>query len=68
MKTLIKTFYAYEKHENDSDIIVRAENQVNEFLNEEGKIRELKDMKIRYSDQYPHVDIITIAYTEKEHH
>ena len=65
MKTFIKTFYAYE---NDSDIIVRAENQINEFLNEEGKIRELKDMKIHYNNEYPNIDIITIAYTEKEYH
>ncbi len=65
MKTFIKTFYAYE---NDSGIIIRAENQINEFLNEEGKIRELKDMKIHYNNEYPHIDIITIAYTEKEHH
>ena len=68
MKTLIKTFYAYNKHEDNSDIIVRAENQVNEFLNEEGKIRELVDMKIRYTNEYPHIDVITIAYIEKECH
>ena len=30
--------------------------------------QEGKNMKIHYNNEYPHVDIITIAYTEKEHY
>lgn len=68
MKTFVKTFYAHERDDGNRTIIVRAENQVNEFLNEDGKIRELKDMKVHYSNKYPYVDIITISYIEKEYH